>query len=245
MSYLLIPVAPLSKSKSRLRDCFSADQLSQFTIALFKDLASTVLKLDCFEEIAVYCNSEQILKIGREHGFITVTEANHNNSNHFNKILDTFNQLIYKKYSPESTIICFIDLPLISEKNFQEISNLMEQNQILICPSIHSAGISIFGRKPPDVITASCFSDDENPSFISLYQEATKKRIERIHIYDSFRAGFDVDIKEDIILMYDYLKIFNLHDTYTYQFLRKNLKLGIRKQNSQNNREFHILEKNR
>ena len=66
MSILLIPIAPLSRTKSRLSDCFSKEQLKEFTISMFKDLGNKLLKIDCFEEIIVYCNSSEILELAEE-----------------------------------------------------------------------------------------------------------------------------------------------------------------------------------
>ena len=59
-------------------------------------------------------------------------------------------------------------------------------------------------------------------------------------IYDSFRAGFDIDIKQDLLLGYEYLKLFNQNDTETFKFLRDNLKLALHKKNMKNNRQFKI-----
>ena len=50
MSVLLIPIAPLSRTKSRLRDCFSAQQLRDLTIAMFKDLATKLEKVDIYDQ---------------------------------------------------------------------------------------------------------------------------------------------------------------------------------------------------
>ena len=63
MSILLIPIAPLSKTKSRLRDCFSAKQLRDLTIAMFHDLGRTLSQVKCFDKKIVYCNAPEILEI--------------------------------------------------------------------------------------------------------------------------------------------------------------------------------------
>ena len=75
-----------------------------------------------------------------------------------------------------------------------------------------------------------------------MSHETLKKEL-KITFYDSFRAGFDIDIKEDLVLAYEYLKIFNLRNTETYNFLKKNLKLSLLKINTYNNRDFKLIEK--
>ena len=131
---------------------------------------------------------------------------------------------------------------LISAKNFIEIHSLVSNHQLVVCPAIHSGGISILGRNPPD-ITRTFFSDPHTPSFIALLSYAKKKGLKKIAIYDSFRAGFDIDLVQDLILAYEYLKIFNLTHTETFKFLKNNLKLTLQKANTNNNREFKIFEK--
>jgi 2-phospho-L-lactate guanylyltransferase (CobY/MobA/RfbA family) len=114
----------------------------------------------------------------------------------------------------------------------------MESNQLVVCPAIHSAGISIFGRRPPDIIPTH-FSDPIIPSFVALLKDAQERNL-KISVYDSFRAGFDIDIKQDLLLGFEYLKLFNLNDTETFKFLKNNLKLAIQKRNLKNNRDFKI-----
>ena len=100
----------------------------------------------------------------------------------------------------------------------------------------------MFCRNPPNIITSNCFSDPKRPSLISLFNEAKEKNLE-VTLYDSFRAGFDVDVKQDLVMAYQYLKIYNLKNSFTYQFLKKNLKLSLERCNQENNREFTIAEK--
>jgi 2-phospho-L-lactate guanylyltransferase (CobY/MobA/RfbA family) len=74
MNILLIPIAPLSRTKSRLRKCFSKEQLKELTIAMFKDLALKLTRVDCFESKIVYCNSSEILELADDYGLIGIRE---------------------------------------------------------------------------------------------------------------------------------------------------------------------------
>ncbi len=73
-SILLIPIAPLSRTKSRLRDCFPKELLKELTIAMFKDLANKVVNVDCFDQKVVYCNSGEILDLAEEYGLVGIKE---------------------------------------------------------------------------------------------------------------------------------------------------------------------------
>ena len=147
-----------------------------------------------------------------------------------------------KNFNANQTTIAFLDLILINSKNFYEINTLVKENQLVVCPAIHSAGVSILGRNPPDIIP-SFFSDPNTPSLIALLNNANSKGIGKLIIYDSFRAGFDIDIKQDLVLAYEYLKIFNLKNTEVFKFLKHNLKLSLIKRNANNNRTFDIIGK--
>ena len=76
-----------------------------------------------------------------------------------------------------------------------------------------------------------------------LLNAAKKRNLNKIAIYDSFRAGFDIDVKQDLVLAYTYLKIFDLKQTETYLFLKDNLKLTLKKVDINNNRAFKYLKK--
>ena len=242
MSSLLIPVAPISTTKSRLRDCFSADQLKDLTIAMFKDLINTLADVKCFKHKLVYCNASEILELAEENGLIGIKEDLKDNTKSFDEVVSEFNEIAINRFSAKQTNIDFLDLILITAKNFYEIDSLIQKHQLVICPAIHSAGISILSRNPPDIIS-SFFSDPKTPSLVALINNASKNAISKIFIYDSFRAGFDVDLKQDLILAYEYLKIFNLRDTQVYKFLKNNLKLTFKKKNANDNRNFEMSER--
>ncbi|MHA1490902.1 MAG: hypothetical protein ACTSRI_14805 [Promethearchaeota archaeon] len=243
MSILLIPIAPLSRTKSRLRDCFSKAQLKDLTISMFKDLGNTLNEVKCFEDKIVYCNDREILELAGDFDLIGIKEELTNPRKSFDEVIKDLNSIAISKFNARETVLTFLDLILISKKNFYEINNLMKNHTLLVCPAIHSAGISILGRKPPEIISSS-FSDPNTPSLVALLTNAKTKGIKKIAIYDSFRAGFDIDLKQDLVLGYEYLKIFNLKRTETYKFLKNNLKLTIQKNNLKNNRDFKITEKN-
>jgi len=238
MSLLLIPIAPLSRTKSRLRDCFPKELLKDLTVAMFKDLASKVVNVDCFDQKIVYCHNNEILELAEEYGLIGIKEKLTKPRKSFDEVIKDLNNIAIKEFNALSTLFTFLDVILISENNFKEISNLMELNQLVVCPAIHSAGISIFGRRPPDIIPTH-FSDPIIPSFVALLKDAQERNL-KISVYDSFRAGFDIDIKQDLLLGFEYLKLFNLNDTETFKFLKNNLKLALQKRNLKNNRVFKI-----
>jgi 2-phospho-L-lactate guanylyltransferase (CobY/MobA/RfbA family) len=238
MSILLIPIAPLSMTKSRLRDCFPKGLLKELTIAMFKDLAKKVQNVDSFDHKIVYCHNNEILELAEEFGLIGIKEKFTHPRKSFDLVINDLNNIAIKDYDAVNTIFTFLDVILLSQKNLIEIGNLMKLNQLVVCPAIHSAGISIFGRNPPDILPTH-FSNPNIPSFVALLNDAQSRNL-KVSVYDSFRAGFDIDIKQDLLLGFEYLKIFELTKTETFQFLQKNLKLTIQKRNIKNNREFKI-----
>lgn len=240
MSFLLVPIAPLSRTKSRLHDCFSKQQLKELTIAMFKDLALKLEKVDCFEEKIIYCNSSEILNLASEYGLISIKEELTKPRKSFDKVINDLNSIAIENYNAERTIFTFLDTVLISVENFYEIDAIVKKNQLVVCPAIHSAGISILGRNPPNIIP-TYFSEPDIPSLIALLNKAYEKKL-KIAIYDSFRAGFDIDIKQDLALALEYLKILNLTNTETYKFLKENLKLSLRKKSLKNNRVFELKD---
>jgi 2-phospho-L-lactate guanylyltransferase (CobY/MobA/RfbA family) len=242
MSYLLIPVAPLSMTKSRLRDCFSKEQLKELTIAMFSDLGNTLSKVEGFNDIIVYCHDSEILELADKYGLVGIKEKLTRPRKTFDEVISDLNNIAVERFNAQQTVFTFLDTVLISSKNLNEINLLMKENQLVVCPAIHSAGVSVLGRNPPNIIP-TYFSDPSTPSFIALIKNAKKEGLEKIEIYDSFRAGFDIDIKQDLLLAYHYLKLLNLHNTETYLYLKNNLKLSLHKGSANNNRKFKITKK--
>ncbi len=238
MSILLIPIAPLSRTKSRLRDCFPKGLLKDLTIAMFKDLAKKVQNVNSFDYKIVYCHDEEVLELAEEFGLIGIKEKLTHPRKSFDLVINDLNNIAINEYDAVSTIFTFLDVILLSENNLMEISNLMKNNQLVVCPAIHSAGISIFGRNPPDIVPTH-FSNPNIPSFVALLKDAKSRNL-KISVYDSLRAGFDIDIKQDLLLGFEYLKIFDLTSSETFKFLKDNLKLVLQKKSLKNNREFKI-----
>ncbi len=240
MSSLLIPISPLAKAKSRLREVFTGGQIENLIISMVKDLGNILSTIDCFKNILVYCHNNKILELVQKFGLIGIKEKVISPRKSFDKVINEINSIAINDYHAKQTIITFLDTILISAKNFKEINSLLQKNQIVICPAFHSAGISVLGRNPPNIIP-TFFSDTKTPSLIALINEAKKRGISEIKIYDSFRAGFDIDTKKDLVLAFEYMKILNLTNTNIYRFLINNLNLKLKKSND-NNREFRIKE---
>ncbi len=244
MHVLLIPIAPLFRTKTRLKDCFSKPQLKKLTIAMFNDLGNTLKMVKCFDEKIVYCSNSEILDLAEEFNLVGIKENLTEPRKYFKDVIMDLNDIAINEFAAKSTVFTFLDIILIATKNFNEISSLVKKSQLVVCPAIHSAGISVFGRNPPKIISSDCFSDLRNPSFVSLLNQANDLGIKNISIYDSFRASFDVDIKQDLLLAHKYLKVFNLTHTETYKFLQENLKLTLTKVNIKDNRKFEITKIN-
>ena len=237
MSILLIPVAPLSKTKSRLEDIFTRDQLKNLTIAMLKDLFLKISQTKLQINPLVYCNSSEVLDLAEEYGFVPIKEKK-SSQKCFDDVLQDINNIAIQDYNAKNTIITFSDLILITSNNLRELVKLTEQNQLVVCPAIVSAGISVLGRNPPGIIP-TYFSHPTTPSLVALLNEANARGL-KIAIYDSFRAGFDIDIKHDVLLAYEYLKAFNLNKSETYKFLKQNINLVITKKSSLENRMLEI-----
>ncbi len=242
MTILIIPIAPLSRTKSRLRKYFSNDQLVELTIAMFKDLGKTLSNVSCYNQKVVYCNALEILDLAENYNLIGVKEKVTSPPKSFDQVISDLNKIAINQFNSEKTVISFLDLILITAENFYDIHNLIQENQLVICPAIQSAGISILGRNPSDVIS-TFFSDPNTPSLFALLKNAAQLNIKKIAIYDSFRASFDIDVIQDLILAFEYLKIFKLTHTEVFKFLNNNLKYSIKKKIARNNRTFKIVKR--
>ncbi len=237
MSTLLIPISPLERAKSRLRTVLSRVQIEDLIIAMVKDLANKLSHIKCFNAKIVYCGDTSILELAESYDLVGIKEQNLSPQKSFDTVIEEINLIAIEQFNAEQTILTFLDTVLISEINLKQIHQLIVENELVICPSIHSAGISVLGRNPPDIIP-TCFSDPRTPSFLGQVQKARKEGLTKVKVYDSFRAGFDIDIERDLVLAYEYLKVLESTDTHTYAFLERNLELSLKK--NHNNRDLKI-----
>ncbi|MFO8018898.1 MAG: hypothetical protein R6U96_09700 [Promethearchaeia archaeon] len=242
MTILFIPVADLSKSKSRLTECFTPEQRQDFTRALFKDLAEKVTSLDAFRAKVVYSPDERILKLAEIYDLIALKEERSQNSKNFDAIFMEMDEIAINRFNAGASLVVFLDLPLITQENLLALNSILKKNQVVISPALNSAGISVLGRRPVDIISSQ-FDDPSDPSLVAHYKTANQQEVDRFVLYDSLRASFDVDIKDDLILTFEYLKVFNLTDSYTFRFLEHNLDQKICKNENLNNREFLYKQK--
>ncbi|MGQ4872854.1 MAG: hypothetical protein ACP6IY_02155 [Promethearchaeia archaeon] len=238
MTILFIPVAPLNKTKTRLKTCFSEEQLIQLTLAMVKDICYKVKNISTFREIIVYCRNHEVLDIARKNGLIGYQENINNNIKNFDDIIQSLKKIAISEFESDKMLITYIDLVLISKNNLIELNNYLENADMVICPEIRSLGISILGGKPE--LIPRCFSDPKTPSLLVLLKILKNKNIENIKIYDSFRASFDLDVPEDCILALEYMKLFNLTNSETYKFLKNNVKFTLEKENPINTRKFRL-----
>ncbi len=241
MTIVLIPVAPLWRSKSRLEPCLSRENLVNFTLVMLEDMLTTLSEVNEFEKIIVFSQDKEVLELAQNFGYEGIIEKNSPTSS-FDDIIKTMNKVAIEKFDAHSTLTTFLDLVLISKKNFCDIATLMKKNRVVVCPAIQSMGISILGRSPPNIVEPA-FCSPDTTSLKSLLNEVRKKEIKDIAIYDSFRASFDVDIESDLLMAYEYLKMLELRKNKTYLFLKKNLNSKIQKRDEHDNRNFLVNKK--
>ncbi|MGV9174106.1 MAG: hypothetical protein ACOC44_14990 [Promethearchaeia archaeon] len=241
MTILFIPVASLSKSKSRLSDCLTQIQRQEFTIALFKDFAEKIENLDIFQEKVIYSPDNKILELAETYNLKGIQEIPRHNSKNFNTVISEMDKRAIDQFEAKSSLTVFLDLPLLTRENLVDLHNMLKNNQLVVSPALNSAGISALGRQPVDVMFPQ-FDDPNEPSLLALYKTAIRKGIKPV-LYDSLRASFDVDIKHDLYLAFEYLKIFDLTESHTYNFLENNLDQQICKKEGFDNRDFIYRQK--
>lgn len=204
---------------------------------MVKDLGEKLSHVNCFENTIVYCGDKSIVELVESYDLIGLEEKNNSHKKSFDTVIGEVNRIAMDEFNAQQTVFTFLDAILISEQNFADISKLVNEYQLVVCPSVQSAGISVLGRNPPNIVS-TCFSDPNTPSFLGQIQKAQNAGIDKIKIYDSFRAGFDIDIERDLALAYEYLKVLNLTHTHIFQFLEANLAVSLKK--NHNNRDLEI-----
>ncbi len=187
--WVIIPVKPLKRAKSRLADVLSQEQREVFAVKSLLRLIETVKSVPAVAGVLVISRDTKALALARDAGAHTVQESGAPELN--NALMRA--TLVVGDWRANSVLVLPADLPLITAEDITEIIRLGSRlNTIVIATDRNENGTNALMSTPPGLIPYS-YGEGSFLRHIQLAQEAGV----RVEIYHSDRL-LDVDIPADL-----------------------------------------------
>lgn len=198
---VLIPVSPLNKVKSRLKNFLTYEERVNLIKSMLSDVYNGLNPV--FDNVYVVSKDLEILNYSRDMGITTIPE------NENIKGLNDAIKYSLKYIKNECVAIVPADVPLICKENLRKLYKDTNGYSVAICPS-RGGGTNLLIMKPKNVIDTQY----EGFSFLKHIEECEKKGVDYL-IYPSFYISIDINTVEDLGEVMIHGK-----GTNTYDYLR-------------------------
>ena len=189
--WVVIPVKPLNRAKSRLAGVLTSDQRQELAIALFKHVLTTSLAQRRVLGTLVISRDTQALAIAREAGANSMQESG---SPELNFALHRAAQVLIG-WGAESMLILPADLPFVTIEDLENIIELgsQEKSGIVIATDEKHDGTNALFCRPPGIISFT-YGQGSYERHISRAKEVGASAL----FYSSDRLQHDIDHPGDL-----------------------------------------------
>jgi len=188
--WVIIPVKPLSRAKSRLSDVLDNDARARLTEYMFRRVLVAVKGASQIAGTLVISRDTRALAIARELGAHTVQESGHPE---LNTALTRATQVVLG-WRGSAVMVLPADLPLITSEDVGAIADLgMFDNTVVIAPDAVQDGTNALFTRPAGLIEYM-YGIGSFKRHIALSEAAGA----RVKVYESDRVALDIDMPSDL-----------------------------------------------
>ncbi len=188
--WVIIPVKPLNRAKSRLSQVLSPAQRQELAETMFRHVLHVVNNVPQIMGTLVVSRDGRALSIAREYGARTVQESG---TPELNSALMRATQVV-ARWRGSGVLILPADLPVIAEADLGGILELAQHNpSVVIATDEHEDGTNAMLIRPPGLIPYAYGAG-------SFYRhvELARKAGADVHVYQSKRLALDIDVPADL-----------------------------------------------
>ncbi|PKO07569.1 MAG: 2-phospho-L-lactate guanylyltransferase [Chloroflexi bacterium HGW-Chloroflexi-3] len=203
--WVIIPVKPLRRSKSKLTNILSEEDRAILYLNLYENTLKALKQIKVPHQVLVVSKDSSVLSLARSYNAKTLQE---DGDSGLNLALKKAIQVV-KAYSAQSVLILPADLPFITKEDIEGVMEYsVEYSFMLISPDRKMSGTNLLFMSPPDMIDFSY-----GPG--SFERHVRQAQAQNVHLevrkFDS--AELDIDSPEDFEL---YKKLINFEDKNQY-----------------------------
>ena len=197
--WIVIPVKPLNRAKSRLAGVLSSEKRQELAIALFKHVLQVALSQRRALGTLVVSRDTQALAMAREHGANTMQEAG---TPQLNIALQRASQVLIE-WSAEAMLVLPADLPFVSVDDLGEIIRLGSEKHtsdahVVIATDKKHDGTNALYCRPPGIISFAYGQGSFERHTLRAEESGAK-----VDFYSSLHLQHDIDDPEDLWIARD------------------------------------------
>lgn len=192
--WVIIPVKPLSRAKSRLASALSPEERQQLSEQWYRRVLSAVAATPQVAGTLVISRDTHALAIARDVGAHTVQESG---APELNNALMRATQVV-GGWRGAAVLILPADLPLIAPEDVSGMIELgTEPNTVVIATDGQGDGTNALMTRPPGIIPYA-YGPGSYQRHIALANEAGAN----VRLFQSERLALDIDVPADLEAFY-------------------------------------------
>lgn len=203
--WVIVPVKPLRRSKSKLTSILSEEDRAILNLKMYENTLKVLKEITIPHQVLVVSKDSSVLSFARSYNAKTLQE---DGDSGLNLALKKAIQVI-KAYSAQSVLILPADLPFITK---EDIEGVMEYSVgysfMLISPDRKMSGTNLLFMSPPDLIEFSY-----GPGSFERHVRQAQTQNAHLEVRKFNSTELDIDSPEDFEL---YKKLINFEDTNQY-----------------------------
>jgi len=203
--WVIIPVKPLRRSKSRLSDVLNEDERTLLNYHMLENTLSVLKEIHTLDGVLVVSRDPSALTLARTYEAKTLQEDGEPGLNLALKRA----VIVAKAYSANSVMILPADLPLITCQEIEYvISKLDVNNKMIISPDRRMSGTNMLIVSPVDLVEFSF-----GPGSFERHVRQAQAKGAHIDVYPLESIGLDIDLPEDLDL-YQKMQVFHSKELF-------------------------------
>ena len=190
--WVIIPVKPLRRSKSRLSNVLTEDERALLNLKMLENTLNLFRDFSGINEILVVSRDPGVLSLARTFSARTLQEDGEPGLN------IALKRAVYvaMAYAAQSVLILPADLPLLTSDDLNSvIEKLTTSPSMVISPDRRMSGTNMLLLSPPDLIEFSY-----GPGSFERHVKQAQEKSAHIEVCQFGAAGLDIDLPEDLEL---------------------------------------------
>jgi 2-phospho-L-lactate guanylyltransferase len=188
--WAIVPLKPLSRTKSRLSPVLSQAQREKLSEQIFVNTLITLKKVKGIGGVLVVSRDSAALALARQYEVQTVQESG---APELNDALTRATEAV-RLWNAQGVLIVPADIPLLRVRDFEAMLELSSGGpEIVIAPDRHERGTNALLVRPPGLIPYR-YGGASFPRHIAEAEAVGAA----VQVYRSFSLGLDLDTPPDL-----------------------------------------------
>ena len=190
--WVIVPVKPLRRSKSKLTNVLSEDERAILNLTMYENTLKALQNISIPHQVLVVSKDSSVLSLARSYKTKTLQEDGESGLNiALKKSIQVINA-----YSAQSVLILPADLPFITQEDLEGVMNFVEVKPfMLISPDRKMNGTNLLYVSPPDLIEFSF-----GPGSFERHVRQAQFNNAHIEVRKFNGTELDIDSPEDLEL---------------------------------------------